>query len=74
MLILKIGLSNDISRLSPRRKRRKVVDIAEKKWGKLLALPNVYVDLYITNNTREYVMTMNCSVLARELKHKLVPY
>ena len=44
------------------------------KFEKLLRLSNVYINLYLTENTKEYTTIMNSNVLTKELKHKLFTF
>ena len=41
------------------------------KFKKLLRLSNIYINLYLTNNTREYITIINSNILIEELKYKL---
>jgi len=39
------------------------------KFKKLLKLLNIYIGLYLTDNTREYIIVINSNILAGELKY-----
>ena len=41
------------------------------KFKKLLRLSNIYINLYLTNNAREYITIINSNILTEELKYKL---
>ena len=50
-------------------KKKKNKKHKKNKYKKFFALFNVYVDLHLTNITREYIIMMNLNVLLYEMKH-----
>ena len=51
--------------------KEKVSKSRNIKFKKLFRLSNIYIDLYLTNNTRKYIIIINSNILIRELKYKL---
>ena len=45
--------------------------VKDNKFEKFFKFFNVYVNLYLINNVKEYMIIMNLNVLIEKLKHKL---
>ena len=52
--------------------KEKVRKSCNIKFKKLLRLFNIYINLYLTNNTRKYIIIINSNILIEELKYKLI--